>query len=61
MHGRHMMHDTLPPKVRNDVPLGWREFLVTDLGPEDIVLGLPWLRSVNPDTASVWFSSRIHL
>jgi transposase InsO family protein len=26
----------------------WREFLVTDLGPEDVVLGLPWLRSVNP-------------
>ena len=27
----------------------WLEFLVTDLGPEDVVLGLPWLRSVNPD------------
>jgi hypothetical protein len=27
----------------------WREFLVTDLGPEDVVLGLPWLRSVNPE------------
>jgi hypothetical protein len=26
----------------------WREFLMTDLGPEDVVLGLPWLRSVNP-------------
>ncbi len=26
----------------------WREFLVTDLGPEDVILGLPWLRSVNP-------------
>lgn len=25
------------------------EFLVTDLGPEDVVLGLPWLRKVNPD------------
>ena len=24
------------------------EFLVTDLGPEDVVLGLPWLRRVNP-------------
>jgi hypothetical protein len=22
---------------------------VTDLGPEDLVLGLPWLRSINPD------------
>ena len=27
----------------------WLEFLVTDLGPEDVVLGLPWLRRVNPD------------
>ena len=26
----------------------WQEFLVTDLGPEDVVLGLPWLRSINP-------------
>jgi RNase H-like domain found in reverse transcriptase/Reverse transcriptase (RNA-dependent DNA polymerase)/Integrase zinc binding domain/Chromo (CHRromatin Organisation MOdifier) domain/Integrase core domain len=26
----------------------WRELLVTDLGPEDVVLGLPWLRSANP-------------
>jgi hypothetical protein len=25
------------------------EFLVTDLGPKDVVLGLPWLRSVNPN------------
>jgi len=23
--------------------------LVTDLGPESVVLGLPWLRSVNPE------------
>jgi len=27
----------------------WREFLVTELGPEDVVLGLPWLRAVNPE------------
>ena len=26
----------------------WRQFLVTELGPEDVVLGLPWLRSANP-------------
>jgi hypothetical protein len=26
----------------------WRVFLVTELGPEDVVLGLPWLRSANP-------------
>ena len=25
-----------------------REFLVTDLGLEEVVLGLPWLREVNP-------------
>jgi predicted aspartyl protease len=24
------------------------DFLVTDLGPEDIILGLPWLKKVNP-------------
>ena len=24
------------------------DFLVTDLGPEDVILGLPWLREVNP-------------
>ncbi|PIL32324.1 hypothetical protein GSI_05570 [Ganoderma sinense ZZ0214-1] len=39
--------------VRLQVVMGdyaeWREFLVTDLGPEDIILGLPWLRSVNPE------------
>jgi Retroviral aspartyl protease len=27
----------------------WSDFLITDLGPEDVVLGLPWLRSVNPN------------
>ena len=27
----------------------WEEFLVTDLGPEEVVLGLPWLRKVNPE------------
>jgi hypothetical protein len=26
----------------------WRVFLVMELGPEDVVLGLPWLRSANP-------------
>ena len=26
----------------------WRQFLITELGPENLVLGLPWLRSVNP-------------
>ncbi|ESK81897.1 pro-pol protein [Moniliophthora roreri MCA 2997] len=25
------------------------ELLVTDLGPEEVILGLPWLRKVNPD------------
>jgi hypothetical protein len=27
----------------------WRELLVTDLGLEDVVLGLPWLRSTNSE------------
>jgi hypothetical protein len=26
----------------------WYKFLVTELGPEDIILGLPWLYHVNP-------------
>ena len=26
----------------------WTDFLVTDLGGEDIILGLPWLRKTNP-------------
>ncbi|EEB94566.1 hypothetical protein MPER_06600, partial [Moniliophthora perniciosa FA553] len=25
------------------------ELLVTDLGPEEVILGLPWLKKVNPD------------
>ena len=25
------------------------EFLITDLGNEDVILGLPWLRKVNPN------------
>lgn len=25
----------------------WQEFLITELGPKDMVLGLPWLRSMN--------------
>jgi hypothetical protein len=27
----------------------WLDFLVTDIGNEDVILGLPWLRKVNPD------------
>ena len=27
----------------------WHEFMVTNLGPEEVVLGLPWLRKVNPE------------
>lgn len=26
----------------------WTDFLVTELGEEDLILGLPWLRKVNP-------------
>lgn len=25
------------------------DFLITNIGPEDVILGLPWLREVNPD------------
>ncbi|KAF8823142.1 hypothetical protein HHX47_DHR12000006 [Lentinula edodes] len=27
----------------------WMDFLITNLGGEDIILGLPWLRKVNPE------------
>ena len=27
----------------------WMDFLVTDLGGEDVILGLPWLRAANPN------------
>ena len=27
----------------------WQDFLVTNLGGEDVILGLPWLKQVNPD------------
>jgi hypothetical protein len=37
----------------------WRVFLVTDLGPEDVVLGLLWLRSVNPDID--WVQGKMNL
>ena len=26
----------------------WQDFLMTELGSEDVILGLPWLRRVNP-------------
>ena len=26
----------------------WMDFLVTELGGENVILGLPWLRKVNP-------------
>lgn len=27
---------------------GQKQFLITDVGPEDMILGLPWLKEVNP-------------
>ena len=27
----------------------WVDFLITDLGKENLILGLPWLRRVNPE------------
>jgi hypothetical protein len=40
----------------------WNEptdFLVTDLSPEDIILGLPWLKKVNPTID--WDSGEIEI
>ena len=43
---------TIEDKVSLYLRIGDQErkwdFLVTDLGPEDVILGLPWLRHVNP-------------
>jgi hypothetical protein len=36
-------------RLRVGESCAWEEFMVTDLGPEDVVLGLPWLRKVNPE------------
>ena len=35
------------------------EFLVTDCGPETVVLGLPWLRIMNPDID--WAKGELHI
>jgi hypothetical protein len=35
------------------------DFLITDLGPEDIILGLPWLKKVNPTID--WDSGEIEI
>ena len=38
--------------VRLQLTIGDRvdnlDFLVTDIGPENVILGLPWLKRVNP-------------
>lgn len=35
----------------------WVEFLITDLSAEDMILGLPWLRRVNPEID--WETGRV--
>ena len=37
----------------------WTDFLVTDLGQEDVILGLPWLRRENPEVD--WEKGRLSL
>jgi hypothetical protein len=37
----------------------WQDFLVTDLGPEELVLGLPWLQKVNPEID--WSSGTLNI
>lgn len=37
----------------------WQDFLVTDLSLEELVLGLPWLRKVNPEID--WSSGTLNL
>ena len=36
-------------KLRVDNQESWHDFLVTNLGGEDVILGLPWLKQVNPE------------
>ena len=35
-------------KLTVDTNEVWTDFLVTDLGGEEVILGLPWLRDTNP-------------
>ena len=37
----------------------WTDFLATDLGGENVILGLPWLRKVNPHIN--WRQGSIHI
>jgi len=37
----------------------WTDFLVTELGGENVILGLPWLRKVNPQVD--WEKGRIYV
>jgi predicted aspartyl protease len=51
----HFAHLTLTISSCNEPT----DFLVTDLGPEDIILGLPWLKKVNPTIN--WDSGEIEI
>ena len=37
----------------------WTDFLATNLGGENVILGLPWLRKVNPHIN--WQQGQIHI
>ena len=37
----------------------WTDFLIADLGGEDIILGLPWLRKLNPTIN--WRKGTLHI
>lgn len=37
----------------------WTEFLVSNIGSEDVILGLPWLRKVNPNID--WRNGQLHI
>ena len=54
---------TIKDKVSLYLRIGDQErkwdFLVTDLGPEDVILELPWLRHVNP--AIDWSSGEMKI
>ena len=51
-----------PMAITVDGHKHWVDFLITDLGKENLILGLPWLRRVNPevDWAKGLLSIKMH-
>ena len=48
-----LLHDSIREFVQLAITVDghkhWVDFLITNLGQEDVILGLPWLRKLNPE------------